>query len=257
MQFQLRPGQLGDRLVHVAQHPGQRLDDLHLDARADQGLRRLQADVPGAHHGGPAHRPGVEEAAQLDRFVQGTDREDPGVIETRHRRPHRVSAAGDDQCVIADRLAPARAAEVDPARLRVDPADAGAEPQVDAAFLAELRRRVGEQALRVRDGAAQEVRDPAHAVGGEAARLADDHVEGGCHPARGRGGRHPRGATADHDEPCHLLPSTSHGPSAGIPGRAINAGHERACGSAPAAVRSCRDKEPAQARPARPVAPAA
>src|SRR5215475_5162793 len=40
-------------------------------------------------------------------------------------------------------------------------------------------------------------------------------------------------------------------------GRAINAGHERACGSAPTAVRSPRDKEPAQARPARPVAPAA
>ena len=218
MPSQLRLGKIGDRLVDAAKDARQRLDDLHLDARADQCLRRLQPDVPSPHHDSAADHGSVQQAAQLDRLVERPDREDALMIEPGHRRAHRIGATGDDKRVVAERLACAFVANVHLLRVRVYPADPGAQAQVDAALLAELGRRIGEQALRALDGAAEEIGDPAHAVGGETAGLTDNHVQVGRGAPGSRCGRHPRGATADHYDPCHV-PSSPSSPA-----------QERACG---------------------------
>ena len=101
--FQLGLDQGGDRFVHGGQDARQRLDDLGLDAGLDQGLGRLQADVAGPDHDRAADHAGVQQLAQLDRLVQGPDREHPGMVEPGHRRAHRVGAGGHDQPVVAER----------------------------------------------------------------------------------------------------------------------------------------------------------
>ena len=208
--------EIGDRLVHRSEHPRHRLDDLHVGACVHERLRGLQADVPGPHHDGPADRASIEEPPQPDRLVQGPDREDPVMTKPGNWRAHRIGAAGDDQRVVAEVLARVAVADVHPAGDRVDPAGPGEQPQVDAAVVTELLRWVGEQALRALHRAAEEVRDAAHAVGREAAGLADHHVEVGRGAPRGRRSRHSRGAAADHDEPCHLpFPPSGHPSSAG------------------------------------------
>ena len=241
MAGELGRDQVGDRFVHGAEHPWQRLDDFHVGAGADQRLRRLQADVPGAHHDGPADGAAVKKPPQPDRLVQGPDGEDPVMSEPWDGRAHRIGPAGDDQRVIAEVLA----ADAHLAGGRVDPGDPGEQPQVDTAPVAELLRRVGEQAFRAPHRAAEEVGDAAHAIGREPARLADHHVEAGRDAPGGRRGRHSRGAAADHDQPCHLplrLPLLS-----GV--RSYNE-HAARAGSR---GRSRQDEQASQSRPVIPV----
>ena len=63
--FELGLGQRGDRLVHGAQHAGQRLDHVHVHARADQRFRGLQARCtrrPPRPRGGPCRWPAAAAA---------------------------------------------------------------------------------------------------------------------------------------------------------------------------------------------------
>ena len=140
----------GDRLVHGAEDARQRLDDLDLDARADQGLGRLQADIPGADHDGPAD--GAVSSSCRSSIASSRDRivNTRGLSQPRHRRPDRIGPAGHDQRVVAERPVrrPRRVRCTTSARPASIAADPGVQPQVDAAFLAELTGRVGQQALR-------------------------------------------------------------------------------------------------------------
>src|SRR4029077_5754351 len=95
--------------------------------------------------------------------------------------------------------------------------------------VAELAGRVGEQVLGPGHDAAEEVRDPAHAVRGEPAGLADHHAEPGRDPARGgSGGETRRGAGEAADTPGAPPPIPKSrvpwrprllGPAAGMPAR--------------------------------------
>ena len=172
------------------------------------------------------------------------------MAEPRHRRSDRVGAGRHDQRVVAEHALRVLLAQVHLPRCRVDQADPGVQPQVDATVLAKLLGRISQQVLGLPDHARQVVRDAAHAIGGEAPGLADDHVEAGRGPPRGRRGRHPRGAAADHHYPWHL-PSSSSGSSGGRPAAqpGLLLGASRQATGPP--VRSPGDQRPAWSRPAR------
>ncbi len=185
--------------VEGAHHLRSRLEQRDLRAAMRERLGHLEPDVAPAHDDDVLQRFGTDVVEQVLRVVEGlhtvhvvvVDAGEVGTDRNASGRDQRLVEPEAEGAVLLDR------ADLDLARVDIEPDDLVAHPDVDAEPIAELLRRPCDEIAELRDLSTHEVRDAARRVRRVVAALERDDLHVGSRAAHLRHRGHPARISPD------------------------------------------------------------